>query len=263
MRLLCISMPALSRVRAALRARRHAANPLVRFGVRSLSATYRLVLACSTAEHRSTLRARLSNPRALHQTTILTWMDRYPGIFAACRDHVGDGPDLRILSFGCSTGEEVLSLRRYFPMASIVGAEINSRSLALCLRHSVDNRIAFVPSDSDTIQSYGPYDVILCMAVLQRTPHAIEARRITSLKWIYPFEKFDHQVSELDKQLNQDGLLVIHHTQYRFADASVAGRYVPLDPAGQEIDAGLKFGRDGRRLDRTQAVGSIFVKIAD
>lgn len=260
-RLPYVPVAALTTVRDALRARRHAANPVVRYGVRSLSAVYRLVLLSSTAEGRSTLGARLSNPRALHQTTVLTWPDRYPGIFAACRSQLGDGPERRILSFGCSTGEEVLTLRRYFPAARIVGAEINRRSLDVCRRLAVDDRIAFVRSDPTTIRKHGPYDAIFCMAVLQRTPHAIAVRGTTSLRWIYPFKKFDRQVDELDGHVKQGGLLIVHNTQYVFADASAAHRYVPLEVAGQEVDPVVKFDRFSRRLDRPTSAGSIFVKV--
>jgi len=249
-------------VRQALRGRRHHPNPIVRYGVRSLSAAYRGVLLLSNAEHRSTLRARLQNPRALHQTSVLTWSDRYPGIFAACRAHLGDGPALRILSFGCSTGEEVLTLRRYFPSATIVGAEINERSLAACRRLPADDRIVFIRSDRAAVRVHGPYDAVFCMAVLQRTPHGIEERGTTNLRWIYPFEKFDAQVRELDGQVRRGGLLVVHNTQYVFADSSVADRYAPLDAPGQEADVIVKFDPHSRRLVHPPAPGSIWVKVA-
>jgi chemotaxis methyl-accepting protein methylase len=84
------------------------------------------------AGYRSIFVLQVFNREHLHQTTALTAMDRYPRIFSACRDFFGDRQDLKILSFGCSTGEEVLTLRRYFPSAFITGAEINRRSLASC-----------------------------------------------------------------------------------------------------------------------------------
>ncbi|MEI4884199.1 class I SAM-dependent methyltransferase, partial [Klebsiella pneumoniae] len=79
-------------------------------------------------------------------------------------------PEVRILSFGCSTGEEVLTLRRYFPHASIVGAELNRRSLTICERLNVDDRIQFTFSRHDLIARHGPFDAVFCMAVLQRGP---------------------------------------------------------------------------------------------
>lgn len=146
----------LSAVRDALRSRRNDPNPVVRYSVRSLSAAYRLVLLSATAEDRSSLVARLRNSRDLYQTNAVTWPDRYPGIFAACRSHIGDGTDRRILSFGCSTGDEVLTLRRYFPAATIVGAEINRRSLAICRRLPVDPGITFIALGVRRFDGTGP-----------------------------------------------------------------------------------------------------------
>ena len=45
-----------------------------------------------------------------------------------------------------------------------------------------------------------------CMAVLQRQPHYIEEKGINSLKKIYPFEKFEQQIVELDKSIKPQGL---------------------------------------------------------
>src|SRR4051812_32157242 len=61
----------------------------------------------TNGQYRATVIAQLLRPGQLHQTTVVTWMDRYPDIFAACRDHFGATRQISILSFGCSTGEEV------------------------------------------------------------------------------------------------------------------------------------------------------------
>lgn len=52
-------------------------------------------------------------------------MDRYP----ACKNYFNGKQDLKILSYGCSTGEEVLTLRRYFPTAQIIGTDIKNIAL--------------------------------------------------------------------------------------------------------------------------------------
>jgi len=236
---------------------------MVRLGVGAATSVHRFGLFCSSAEHRSLTMTRLRSRDALHQTTTLTWMDRYPGVFAACRDHLAGRQDLRILSFGCSTGEEVVTLRQYFPGATIVGAEINRRNLAACRRRRLDDRVSFLRSEPEAIARHGPYDAVFCMAVLQRTPHAVESDGIRSLARIYPFEKFDRQVQQLDRWLKAGGLLVIHHSQYRLVDASIASRYAVLDVGGQEVDRGPKFDRDSRRLEDVPTSRSIFVKQAD
>jgi len=209
---------------------------------------------------RSVTLLRWFRRRALHQTTVLTWMDRYPQVFSACRDYFGARPDLRILSFGCSTGEEVITLRSYFPSAWITGAEINPRSLAVCRKRAVDDRIAFVYSAADEIRKHGPFDAIFCMAVLQRTPHTVEGEGVTSLKDIYPFEKFDRQVSELDALLKVDGLLVVRHTQYRVRDATAGARYTPLDVPDLAMDRGPLFDRKSNLMPGAAHEGAVYRK---
>lgn len=41
-------------------------------------------------------------------------MDRYPVTFSACRDYFKDINNIKILSYGCSTGEEVLNFTKIF-----------------------------------------------------------------------------------------------------------------------------------------------------
>jgi hypothetical protein len=62
-----------------------------------------------------------------HQGPNKTALDRYPEIFAAA---AAAAPNARrILSFGCSTGEECVTLANYFPNAQIVGTDINPVNL--------------------------------------------------------------------------------------------------------------------------------------
>ena len=212
-------------------------------------------------DYRSARLLKLRYGDAVHQTTALTWMDRYPVLFRACRESLGDRASLRLLSYGCSTGEEVLTLRRYFPEAQIVGADINPRALARARQHQVDERIAFVRSKLRTIRSHGPYDAIFCMAVLQRTPHAVEAQNLSSLERLYPFARFDAQLSELDSLLKPGGLLIVHHTQYVFEHASIAGRYRPLAGVPKVPDEGPRFDRRSQLIDGPVETNTIFVKM--
>lgn len=250
----------------ALRARRDSKNPLVRLPLAAISTTRDYlsvaVTASIDAQYRSVLFLKLFRSRDLHQTTVLTCIDRYPGIFAACKRYFGDKADLNILSFGCATGEEVLTLRHYFPSAIITGAEINGRSLAQCRRLAVDHRINFVRSDPDAIRRRAPFDAIFCMAVLQRTPHIVEEQRIKSLKRIYPFEKFDRQVSQFDRLLKTRGLLVLHHTQYFFREASVATNYEALQGVDQQASPLHMFDRNGNRVERATSNESVFIKVS-
>jgi hypothetical protein len=252
----------LARLKSKLRASRTSTSPIVRLGIAAITAAYKAVLFVVDGKYRSVALLKGLNRGVVHQTTPDTWLDRYPRIFAACQTHLCERKDLRILSFGCSTGEEVLTLRRYFPSAFITGAEINRRSLAICRKREVDKRISFVYSERTILAQHGPFDAIFCMAVLQRTPQAVIQQGLIDLKRIYPFEKFDRQVAELDELLANGGLLVIRHTQYRLQDASVGWKYAALQTPAPEADTGPRFDRNSKRLPQGEAVPlvSFFVK---
>lgn len=121
----------LAKVKKALRARRASGSAIVRHGISTIFAAYRAGQFFVDGRVRSVVLLNAFN-KEVHQTTLYTSMDRYPGIFAACQSYFAGRKELRILSYGCATGEEVVTLRRYFPRAFITGAEINRRSLAIC-----------------------------------------------------------------------------------------------------------------------------------
>jgi chemotaxis methyl-accepting protein methylase len=68
-----------------------------------------------TAEGRAELWTKVAHARELHQSTPFTAEDRYPELMRLAGRLRPDAK--RILSFGCSTGEELVTLRRYFPSA--------------------------------------------------------------------------------------------------------------------------------------------------
>ena len=57
-------------------------------------------------------------------------------------------------------------------------------SLKLMIRSPLLNQ-------KNEINKNGKFDLIFCMAVLQRTPDKITRQGVKSLKKIYPFEKFE------------------------------------------------------------------------
>lgn len=219
-----------------------------------------LIRICTDSDFRSIIFSLSLNSKNLHQTTSITFMNRYPYIFSACRDYFNGKQDLKILSFGCSTGEEVLTLRNYFPTAHIVGAEINKHSLKICRTLPVDDKITFVYSKPVEIQKYGQYDAIFCMAVLQREPHVIAAKGISSLKKTYPFEKFEQKIIELDELLYPQGLMVIHYTQYSLLDTTVASKYKTLGNYNQDDYISPVFDINSTIIKNPTSQNTIFIK---
>ena len=255
----------LSNIKQTLRTHANSSNRFVSLCIKLVYALYRPIVICkkiySNDKYRAQLLLKWFSSNEMHQISNSTAMDRYPGIFSACRDYFGAKQNLKILSFGCSSGEEVLTLRKYFPSALITGSEINRHALSLCRKHKVDEKVTFVYSNATNIRKHAPYDAVFCMAVLQRSPNRVKNENIRSLKEIYPFEQFDRQISEFDRYLSERGLLVVQHAQYLFREASVSGNYQPIRSDEQEIDYNPKFDRNSERLKDTARRGAIFIKI--
>lgn len=106
----------------------------------------------------------------LFQPFATTRMNRYPTLFLFALATLGDDPSTRLLSFGCSTGEEVFSLRRYFPQAVIRRIDINPRNIARCrarLSRLADDRLSFAVAASAAGEEAGGYDAVFAMAVFR------------------------------------------------------------------------------------------------
>ena len=144
-----------------------------------------------------------------HQGPNRTALNRYPEIFAAA---AAAAPDARrILSFGCSTGEECVTLADYFPKAEIVGAEINPVVLLKAMKNRSD-RIRFVYASDRILKRLGGFDALFCMAVLRSAG-------------LYPFEIYEERALFLETLVRPGGLLVIHNSPYRFGDTARRGSY--------------------------------------
>jgi SAM-dependent methyltransferase len=195
-----------------------------------------------TGEGRARLWTHLVHGGQVHQTTPYTCEDRYPELFdLAAKLEPGAK---RILSFGCSTGAELAALRRRFPSAGIVGAEINARSRRIAARRFADDTLVTVLHPRAL---GGAFDVVFVLAVLQREPSKIEETDVRDLSDIYPFEQFDAAVTQLAHLLRPAGLLCVMHAQYRIEDSSAASELQPVEMAPSM--EGPFFNRDGRRLD--------------
>ena len=123
----------------------------------------------------------------------------------------------KILSFGCSIGEEVATILTVFPEARIFACDINPHAISAASR-SVGHLATVFASDEESIARHGPYDVIVASAVLCSHPSA-------GIRTRFPFERFDGMVRFLDSVLNPEGALVIVNASYRFRDTATARAY--------------------------------------
>ena len=92
------------------------------FIIRAFRTLWRLV---TDRAYRNVMWAVWFRPKAVFQPFNLTRPNRYPRISRFVQSSLGADSEVRILSFGCSTGDEVFSLRQYFPRATIKGIDVN------------------------------------------------------------------------------------------------------------------------------------------
>lgn len=201
------------------------------------------------------IRARLARRTrwsGQYQRDPATRFDRYPLAFHFARDQLGDEAATRILSFGCSTGEEVFTLRHYFPAATIKGIEVDPARIRICeerLRESGDSRIAFQCAADASGELPESHDAVFCMAVF-RDP-ALDAPATRSTAGHISFDDFERGVADLVRSLKPGGLLFVEHSNFRISDTGSASVLEPVlhaDPPRSASHPGL-YGRDGCRLD--------------
>lgn len=207
---------------------------------------------------RSEWLTRLRYRGRIHQDTSLSWIDRYPRLFAAARDLLIDRPSPTILSFGCAAGEEVITLRRYFPDATLIGAELNRAMLRECHRLDLGPGHHFIESAPGPIAAHGPYNAIFCMAVFTRRPHQVEARDMQDIADFYPFTHFARELTSLADQLAPGGLLVIEHALYLAKDVLDPHAFEAIAGAGDWLAKGPRFAPDGRRITPQPTIARIF-----
>jgi len=181
------------------------------------------------------------------QVSNSTKYDRYPRIFKAVQ-RATNGDSLRILSFGCSTGEEPRTLAElYFPRSQIIGMDVSADAVATAKVNTAHlPNVNILLSGPDSLAEHAPYDVIFAMSVLCRWPIA---KRMDDLSQLFPFARFEASVAALIEQVKPGGLLVTHNTSYsitqsrliRFLDLILTAR---IDQPGQVT----RFAPDGHKM---------------
>lgn len=199
-------------------------------------------------EARAIDRLERTAPDQLLQPSPFTKLNRHPALFRFAAERLAGVGEPRLLSFGCSTGEEPITLSRYLPRAAIDAIDINPRSLAKArakARRAGCDKIAFhLASEPPS----GPmqYDAVFCLSVLRHG--TLDAERPASSAGIFPFVRFDAVVAKLDRTLKPGGVLYIWASNYRFTDCALAHRYRPLQIPGMRSHSGTFYGSDNRLL---------------
>lgn len=191
----------------------------------------------------------------LNQENNSTRPNRHPVIFRCLseyRQKVFQGESAaKVLSFGCSSGEEALALSRAIPSARIYGCDVHAPSLKKAARLCGDAATIF-ESSQEQLLLRGPFHLICCMNVLCR--HPIGKNKFSEL---YPFSVFEQTLETLDAALHPGGVMALYNTQYPAEACGVMKRYEPVPFPALGNNGWLdKYSPDGvRRL----ANGKLFL----
>ncbi len=157
------------------------------------------------------------------QTNGGTFWGRYWTETTVLRRYFEQDDNLAILSFGCSTGEELSTLRALFPNARLFGCDIDWLNLRMARSLMGADAVIF-DSTAEQIRLHGPYDIIVCNSVLLSPTVKAGAKRsaISPSLWL-------DTVSMLDEALVQGGVLQVINTNIPFRMHPVARNYKVLD----------------------------------
>ncbi len=179
-----------------------------------------------------------------------TLPDRYPWLFDFAEAALADREAPRILSFGCSRGDEVFSLRRRLPGATIKGLDIDPANIGACrirAPHDGDERITFAVASSVEAEPAEAYDAIFCLAVLCHGDLTISGARRSGP--LMRFADFERAVTGFARCLGPGGYLFLHTTNFRFHDTPTAANFdVVLKAAPEQMAPDPFFDRSGRLL---------------
>lgn len=230
--------------------------------VPGLAPLVRLCRILVNQSYRSEWLLQREKPDNLFQPVSQTSFDRYPRIFSFVKVQLSDIPAPRLLSFGCSTGDEVFTLRQYFPLAEIVGIDINSRSIARCRKRqtqSGDTGLRFELAGSPEAEPESYYDAIFCMAVLRHGN--LNVSKPQNCSHLIRFNDFEKTVSDLCCVLKPGGLLVIRYSNFRFEDTIASTGFETVFSAEvMEPENTPLYGPDNQSLANLVYKDTVFYK---
>lgn len=196
--------------------------------VRESRAFRALVLAKALAEggqRRQTAVAEILRPANLFQPHATTAANRYPEEWSAASSALAR-PARRVLSFGCSSGEEILSAAVSFPEAQIVGIDVNPWAVRTARRRvraaGLTERATVRRAGDAGAEPPASYDVVLALAVFR---HADLNPAPPTCAPVLSFAAFARTVGTLAGCVRPGGVLVLRHANFRFTDCPESAAY--------------------------------------
>lgn len=220
----------------------------------------RFARALATPLGRGWLRAGHRGAR-LFQPATMTRLDRHPALFACVAARLTGDASPRLLSFGCSTGEEAVTLARYLPHARIDAIDANPACIAQARRTAGRlglGQIRFACADTPDALAADGYDAVFCLSVLRHGD--LDAWRPDSCTRLLPFARFAAAVDALHACVLPGGLLILWGCNFRFTDTVTLTRYQTIATPGVKPQPGPFFGPDDRLLSDDNYAAFVFMK---
>jgi hypothetical protein len=228
---------------------------------RVLKRTHYITRFLTDKNHRAKQLAQWRFGDSYYQKETFTMLNRYPVLFEQCKLYLGGINEPNILSFGCSTGLEVVSISNYLPNAQIMGVDINQWCISQCRKKLKDPRFSFQHIFSNTFKVSSNFDAIFCMAVFQRTSNRIN--KDNNYATGFTFQQFENEISVLHNKLKAGGLFIIDQADFNFADTIYSENYKPLDFEGNKITRNRPvFDRNNHKINDLNSSYRIFIKIS-
>jgi len=153
-----------------------------------------------------------------------TLPNRYPWMFEFACSRLRDVSTPRLLSFGCSTGDELVSLRSAFPEAIIRGLDIAPAAIAACrTRLASDDRISVAVACDARGEEKDSFGAVFCLAVLCHGD--LTATGATRSDRLFPFSRFEEAVADLARCVRPGGHLFIQSANFRFSETATASKF--------------------------------------
>ena len=210
--------------------------------------------------YRSEIFSSLKSKKHQYQVSTYTELNRYPELFEQCKLYLQSVPSPRLLSMGCSTGEEVETLGLYMSNAQIIGVDINKWCVSECRKKFSKNiNYTFYTRGAKQFATLDNFDAIFCLAVLQRIENRRDKEK--NIATGFTFDLFEQEIKLLDTMLKPGGLLIIDHCDFNFMDTIVANQYLPLDfEYNQTLQDRPLFDHNNKKIAEESFLNRIFVK---
>ncbi|WP_156318357.1 class I SAM-dependent methyltransferase [Porphyrobacter sp. AAP60] len=212
---------------------------------KALLSAARSIYRLAHPKNRELARIRRSNLEQFQPFTT-TKMNRYPMLFRIVSEQLADKVPQRILSFGCSSGEEVRSLRAYCPHAFITGVDCNRRVLEKA--QSADPCELSTYIEGDRPKPNERYDLILALAVFRHGDLRGE-EIFENCEAKLSFERVNAAVTRLGAVLTIGGWLAWGNNHFRFEDMDAAQKYCGALVAGRPTMPDPLSGSNNRLIE--------------